>query len=228
MNKIMNRKDFTNLTDRELVEIRQTSPSLEMRNLAGDTLFIRYERQIHKHWQKLCNQLNRIPAVYAVQEDYYDEAMEAFLKAIEKTDLSRIKDDNWKFVSMLNWYLSNVRTKIIRLINKRGFIKSLNHMHLLSEDGSSECDPDVEISFWESEGHKLDPCKVLETKESYKDTYRAINNCKTKWTTLEIEIFDRLNKNQSKQEIAKNLNITVSKVYSIIRAMKNDILIEIR
>lgn len=224
----MNRKDFEKLTDRELVTIRKTSPSLEMRNLAGEALFIRYERQIHKHWQKLCNQLNRIPAVYAVQEDYYDEATEAFLNAIEKTDLSRIENDNWKFVSMFNWYLSNVRTKIIRLVNKRGFIKSLNHMHLIADDDSSEFDPDVEISFWESEGHKLDPSIILENKESFSNTNRAIDRCKTKWTTLEIEIFNRLQNNQPKQEIAKSLNLTSSKLYSVIRGLKHDIMIEIK
>lgn len=218
--------EMLKMTDRELVSIRKTSNSINERNWAGEILYKRYERQIHKNWLRLCAQMNNTPLIMSMQEDYYDEATEAFLTAIDKTDLNKIKDDDWKLVGMLNWYLANVRKKIIRIAMKQGVVKSISHMKNISGEDSLACDPDVEESYWETVGYKTEPSYVLESKEKSARYLDVLDKCKSNWhkgSGIEIEILDRLQNKKTRQEIAQDLNLTTSKVYSIIKNMRKEI-----
>lgn len=222
----MLRNEIFKLSDRDLIYLRKLSTNRMEKNWAGEALFKRYEKQIHKNWLRLCAQMNNTPLIKSLQEDYYDEANEAFLLAIEKTDLNKIKNNDWKFVGMLNWYLANVRKKMIKQALKQGVVKSLNHMHAIAEDDSSECDPDVEISYWDSEGYKTEPSFVIEFQDESKKCIEVLEKCKKKWLRnngLEIEILDRLQDKQTRNEIAGELGLTTSKVYNIIKSMKRDI-----
>ena len=154
---IMITNNFKKMTDRELVTIIKTTKDRTIMNRAFNTILERYERQIHKNWLKLKAQLNGSSYVMSMESEYYSEAYEAFYNAIQKVDLNKIENDKWKLVGMSNWYLTNVRTKMINDIIKKAKVKSITHMHDVNEDETSAIDPDVEKAYWETEGYKNDP-----------------------------------------------------------------------
>ena len=218
--------DFIKMTDRDLVTIIKTTDNDVIFNKAFNVIFTRYERQIHKNWLKLRAQMNNSDLVNSIEDEFYSEAREAFYTAIQKVDLNKIENDKWKLVGMSNWYLTNVRTKMINEILKMSKVKNLSHMHDVAEDESSSIDPDVEIAYWEQEGYKDDPLYACEIQDREKRCLTAIENCKkTKWSDIELKIFDGLLNRQKKAEIAKTIGCNVSKVYSLSNKMRNDIMV---
>ena len=215
---------YAKLNDRSLVTIIQQSNNRYEINKASEALFIRYERQIHKNWLRLEAQLDHSGIVQAMKEDYYDEAYEAFIIAIQKVDLDRIENDNWKLVGMLNWYLANVRTKLIKIALKNSKVKALDAMHRANNgDDCMTADPDVEEAYWNSEGYKNEPSYSYEVKESEKRCSSAIMACKEKWNNLQNSIFELLNEGYTRAEISRKLNCESAKIYILVNGMKEDI-----
>lgn len=219
-------KNFTKMNDRELVTLIKTTKNKEVFNRAFNAIFARYERQVHKNWFKLRAQMNNSDLVNSMEDEFYSEAREAFYTAIQKVDLDKIKNDKWKLVGMSNWYLTNVRTKMINEILKMSKVKGLTHMHDVAEDESSAIDPDVEIAYWEQEGYKDDPLYACEAQDREDRCLNAIENCKrNKWSDIELKIFEGLLKRQKKAEIAASIGCNVAKVYSLSNKMRDDIMV---
>lgn len=213
---------YTKMNDRQLVTIAKKSSSDAKK--ACEVLFKRYENQIHKNWLRLEAQLDHSDVIRSLKEDYYDEAYEAFLIAIQKVDLDRIENDDWKLVGMINWYLTNVRTKLIKLALKSAKIKSINSMS--AANNGEECmtaDPDVEEAYWNTQGYKNEPSYLCDVNERELRCKNALLFCKNKWSDEENKIFTLLESGLNRVEISRKLNINANKVYSTVNRMKEDL-----
>lgn len=212
-----------NLNDRTLVTlIKDPNTSDYLFELASNVLVNRYEKQIHKNWWVLQKQMNNSSLVNNLKDEYYSEAWEAFWTAIRKIDVSKIKDDKWKCVGYTDFYLKNVRTKLIKETKKNGKIKSTSSMD--TEDPENlTIDSDVERAYWEQTGYKREPSFSYEVSEAEEDCREAVKRCIEKWSPLERQIFYLLEEGHSKTEIARKLNESSGKIYGAVNRMKKDL-----
>lgn len=215
---------YSKMLDRDLIALIKDPNTKEYTyQKACETILDRYSRQIHKNWWVLQKQMNASGIVNSLKEDYYDEAYESFFKAIQKTDLDKIENDNWKFVGMLNWYLANVRKKMIREATAKGKTKGLSTMSLIEDEDSSTIDSDVESAYQASEGYKNDPAYAYEAKNSEILCQKGLDHCLHTWTEKERKIYGLLERKHSRASIAQIMNMPPSKVYSITRKMYSDL-----
>lgn len=222
----MTKAELKKLNDRELVSLIKSMPEKEKSyqyNLACEVLMERYEQQIHKNWWKLRAQMNNSQIVDSLKEEYYSEAQEAFWTAIQKINLDKVRDDNWKCVGWVDFYLRNVRTKLIKDTLQKGKIKSLNSMKEdEGEDESLMVDPDVELAYWEDAGYKTEPSYAYEITESNDICANAIAYCRDEWDSYKNQIFDYLQAGKTRAEIAKIMNENPMKIYQVASNMKKD------
>lgn len=222
----MTENDFKKMNDYQLVSIiKNSDPDNQTYeyNLASKVLFERYERQLHKNWWKLRAQMNGSQLIENLKEEYYSEAQEAFWVAIQKINLDKVRDDNWKCVGWIDFYLRNVRTKLIKDTKLNSKSKSITSMKEdEGDDGSLIVDPDVEIAYWESEGFRREPSYAYETMESVGNCENAVAMCKAGWSNYKNEIFDYLQEGKTKTEIAKIMNENPMKIYQVTTSMKKD------
>lgn len=211
------------MKDIELLRIyNEPNVSLAKKNKVLSILWERYQPQIHKNWWKLQRQMNNLDTVNMMKDDYYDEATEAFLVAISKIDLSRVENDNFKCVGMLNWYLTNVRTKIIKKIKKLPPTKSLSYMNSIDSD-TNKVDSDVEESYWDNEGFMNDPSYALEKKIKDELYNKVISECQKKWGRIENIVFRELIDGKKKSEISKELDLSDKNIRIAVNRIKTDL-----
>lgn len=215
--------EMKKMNDVELLKIYHNPSCLKEKENAIETLWIRYQSQIHNNWWKLQRQMNNLDMVNMLKDDYYSEAEEVFLTAISKIDLSKIEDNNFKCVGMLNWYLTNLRTKIIKTIKKTPHTKSISMMSSSDNPDIMTVDTDVETAYWDNEGYMIEPSYVLEMNETQALYEKIINECKKHWTDSEKEIFERMLEGKKKAEIIKSLNIESNEYNTSVRRIKNDL-----
>lgn len=192
-------------------------------NKAVTALWERYQNQIHNNWHKLVKVLGGSDLVLSKHGDFYDEAQEAFMTALTKIDLNKVENDNWKFVGYLNFYLTNLRTKLHREIKKETAFKPIDSMSDLDEDCALSADLDVEEAYRESDGFRYEPEYVLEQREGEENCKRALRECLNKWTDTQKEIYRRLVNNEKKLDISKALNIPTPRLYAECNKMKRDL-----
>ena len=212
------------MNDVELLRIYNNPECAKEKENAIETLWLRYQSQIHNNWWKLQRQMNNIDAVNNLKDDYYSEAEEVFLTAISKIDLNKIEDDNFKCVGMLNWYLTNLRTKIIKTIKKTPYTKSISMMSSSENPDAMTVDSDVEDAYWSNEGYMTEPSYVLEMDETQKLYEKIIDECKKYWTDTEKEVFEKMLEGKKKAEIIKSLNIESNEYNTSVRRIKNDLI----
>lgn len=222
----MTKSELKKLNDRELVTLIKSIENKEKSytyNLACEVLIERYEQQIHKNWWKLRAQMNNSQIVDSLEEEYYSEAKEAFWTAIQKINLDKVRDDNWKCVGWVDFYLRNVRTKLIKDTLQKGKMKSLTSMK--EDEGVDESqmvDPDVESAYWEESGYKTEPSYAYEITEANDICANAIAYCKNAWDGYKNQIFDYLREGKTRAEIAKIMKENPMKIYQVATNMKND------
>ena len=214
------------MNDFQLVSIiKNSNPNKDSYeyNLAAKVLFERYEQQIHKNWWKLRAQMNGSQLVDSLKEEYYSEAQEAFWTAIQKINLDKVRDDNWKCVGWIDFYLRNVRTKLIKDTKQLSKSKSITSMKEdEGEDESLVVDPDVEISYWESEGFRNEPSYAYEITEANNICANAIAYCRDEWDSYKNQVFDYLQAGKTRAEIARIMDENPMKIYQVTTSMKKD------
>lgn len=222
----MTKSELKKLNDRELVSLIKSLENEEnnyLYNLACEVLMGRYEQQIHKNWWKLRAQMNNSQIIDSLKEEYYSEAQEAFWTAIQKINLDKVRDDNWKCVGWIDFYLRNVRTKMIKDTLQKGKIKSLTSMK--EEEGVDESllvDPDVELAYWEDIGYKTEPSYAYEITEANEICANAVAYCRNGWDSYKNQIFDYLQEGKTRAEIAKIMGENPMKIYQVATNMKKD------
>lgn len=192
-------------------------------NTAAEFLVKKYSPMIHKHWWTLQRQMDNSDLVNSLKDEYYSEAYEALFVAIQKVDLSKIYDENFKLMQLASWYITNVRTKFIKETRKKAKIKTVSSMKAAENEADLTVDPDVEVAYWESGGYKINlEYQVCEIQEGENICNKAIDACMQKWSAVEREIFKYLQKGTSKTKIANLLGLSPIKVYSYTTKMKQD------
>lgn len=217
--------DFKKLSELDVIKlIKNPETDNYTFNRACEFLLNKYEKMFHKHWWVLQKQMNNSALVNSIKDEYYSRAYEAFFKAIQKVDLSRLYDEKFKLMQLLSWYLTNVRTTLIRETIKKSKIKAVNAMSSVDNEEAISIDPDVEASYWNSEGYKTEPSYyVVDIQGGEDNCKRALKECFKKWTMKEQLIYKYLENGMPKVEIAKKLQVAPISIYNTVNKMKKEL-----
>lgn len=220
--------DLKKMKELDIVRLlKDPNTSRKDYNLACEFLLKRYENMIHKHWWTLQKQMGRSDLVNAIKDEYYSRAYNAFLTVINKIDLNRVYDEKFKIMQLFSWYLTNVRTTLIKETLRKSRVKSIYSSSQFREDEMVSVDRDVEEAYYDLEGYTMDPAYALEIAESEENCDRAVKACMKRWSDIEKKIFALLLQHKKKAEISQILNMKASKVYTEIIKMKKELKVEL-
>ena len=216
---------FEKMNDRDLVVyIKDNKGTRYEHDRALTALWKRYQNQIHNNWHLLARTLHSSDLISNLKDDFYEEAQEVFMAALSKVDPIKINaNEKWKFVGYFDFYLRNLRTKFHKDLMKRSNIKSIDSMQKIDEECNLEIDLDVENAYREQGGYMDEPDYVVERLEGEENCEQAIRKCLEKWTPIQREIYQRLLKKEKKQDISRELNLTIPKLYLECNKMKRDL-----
>ena len=216
---------FEKMNDRDLViYIKSNKGTCYEHDRALTALWKRYQNQIHNNWHLLARTLHSSDLISNLKDDFYEEAQEVFMAALSKVDPVKINaNEKWKFVGYFDFYLRNLRTKFHKDLMKRSNIKSIDSMQKIDEECNLEIDLDVENAYREQGGYMDEPDYVVERLEGEENCERAVKTCLEKWTPIQREIYQRLLKKEKKQDISRELNWTIPKLYLECNKMKRDL-----
>lgn len=221
----MTENDFKKMSELDIIRLIKNPSTDEFTfNKASEFLLKKYDRMFHKHWWTLQKQMNNSSLINSLKDEYYSLAYEAFFTVIQKIDLDRVYDEKFKLMQLLSWYLTNVRTRLIKETRRKGKMKAVNAMSMCGDEEDLTVDSDVESSYWESEGYKTSPdYRLIEVEEKTREYNETLDKCYKKWNEREKCIFDLLKEGKGKVEIAKELGVSPYKVYSSFKKIKNDL-----
>lgn len=216
--------DFKKMSELDVIRLaKNENVSERVRDAARAFLYKKYEEMIHRHWWLLQKSLNESDLVNNAKEEYYSEAQIAFFNALEKVDLSKIYDENFKLMQLASWYIGNSRKKVAsEIVNKRARERSLLSVSD-SEEVGTFTDPEIEFSEWEENGYKQSPEYLCELHDSEKRCNSVVEKYLKIWDPLKVEIFRRRKLKESRVEISEALNIPITKIYKCLKEMYNDL-----
>lgn len=213
------------MNDRDLVVyIKSNKGTHREHDQALTVLWKRYQNQIHNNWHFLCRTLQGSDLIMSMKDDFYEEAQEVFMTALSKVDPMKINaNEKWKFVGYFDFYLRNLRTKFHKDLMKRTNIKSIDSMQKISDDCNLEIDLDVEEAYREQGGYMDEPDYVVERLEGERNCEQAVKRCLREWTSTQREIYRRLLNKEKKQNISREMNLSIPKLYTECNKMKRDL-----
>lgn len=218
--------NLSKLNDRQLIEIYQSRTNTVLSNKAAEILIKRYEPQINRNWWVLRRQFGGSSLIDGYSNEYYSEAYEAILLAINSIDLKKIRDDNWKLVQYSGFYLKNARNKVAKKVSKAACIRPLDNLSSFAGGDESKeniTDPEVERAYYEEEGYKHNPEDIIINEEALNSLKKIINNCYNHWTEEKRNIFKLLLAGKSKKEIAEILGMRRNSLYNRVAIMEKEI-----
>lgn len=166
--------------------------------------------------------MNGSPLVESMKEDYFSEAYEAFFKAVDRIDLSKVKDENWKVVGYADFYLKNVKSKFRKRVIDESKVRPIDE-NSQREEKASTFDNDIEEKYQEEEGYKENPeYKALQKIEAEK-ILKIIEKCKPHWNDRKKYIIEGLLAGKTKPQIAKELGIRSGLVTNSFESIKREI-----
>ena len=213
------------MNDRDLVVyIKSNRGTHREHDQALTVLWKRYQNQIHNNWHYLARTLHSSDLVMSMKDDFYEEAQEVFMTVLTKVDPVKIDaDEKWKFVGYFDFYLRNLRTKFHKDLMKKTNIKSIDSMQKMSDDCNLEIDLDVEEAYREQGGYMDEPDYVVERLEGERNCEQAVKRCLREWTSTQREIYRRLLNKEKKQNISREMNLSIPKLYTECNKMKRDL-----
>ena len=213
------------MNDRDLViYIKSNKGTHREHDQALTALWKRYQNQIHNNWHLLCRTLQGSDLIMSMKDDFYEEAQEVFMTALSKVDPIKIgANEKWKFVGYFDFYLRNLRTKFHKDLMRKTNIKSIDSMQKMSDDCNLEIDLDVEEAYREQGGYMDEPDYVVERLEGERNCEQAVKRCLREWTSTQREIYRRLLNKEKKQNISKEMNLSIPKLYTECNKMKRDL-----
>jgi hypothetical protein len=225
--------NLSELTDREIVRrIKEGGDSPAAQQLIYH-LYRRYDLFVHKHWGYVMRQLRgRVSS--DIRDDFYSESYIAFIRALNAVSMSKIRDDNWKFLGYYGYFLLNKRKNFIKEILERRREELPLHKTKTPSDqvtGAYITEDDFHkfnvhqpvlkhtISLTRS-GEELCIQKDISSK-----VYSAIKNCKdTVWSEEERQIFTMKERGESPSTIRSTLNMSLWKYNKAWSKIKEDLL----
>lgn len=224
----MTKNIYERMNDRDLVIFiknnRNNATSHREYDKAVTVLWNRYQNQIHNNWHVLAKTLHSSDYIMNAKEDFYEEAQEVFMVALSKVDPIKINaDEKWKFVGYFDFYLRNLRTKFHKELSRKVTTKSIDSMQKLNNDCDLEIDLDVEEAYRKQGGYMDEPDYVVERLEGERNCKQALRECLSTWTDVQREIYRRLINKEKKQDISKELHLTIPRLYTECNKMKRDL-----
>lgn len=204
----------------------------DQKNKACKILLDRYEKQIHKNWWILTKQMKNSYNVLSIKEEYYSEALEYFYKAVLAVDMSKIENDSWKFVGYFNFYLRNLRTKLIKEIIKDSAVKSLYQKNESLTSSSLNINRDVEMIAYQNNHDnnnlKFDPLEEAEKSETQLNCNKIIKNLYDSWDSTKQQIFIGLRDGLTRIQIAEKLERKPGYISNIAKKMQHQVAEELK
>ena len=220
--------EYKDLKDKELIQIYQSGTEEEKDKVLKEFLE-RYERQIDKNWWVLCRQFDSSGYVLGIKNEYYSEALEAIYTAINKIDLSKIKDDNWKLVQYSNFYIRNVRTKMAKKIKQMAKERPLDNLSYIrggDESKENKVDPEVEKAYNETIGNKENPESIVVEKEINRIRMEIMMAHYENWNDTYKIVFNSLKEGGTKRDAARKAGINDNMLARVLRHMKKELLVD--
>lgn len=218
----MTLKELSKLNDRELITLIKNHSTTEREfQESYKVLLERYLNQIHKNWWRLKSSIHADSITNTFKDEYYCEAYEAFVTAVNRISLEKIRDDNWKLVGYLDFYLRNVRKNLTQEIFK------------LERERPLECDNDdstrvsnlneAETSYWETSGYLTNPEYAYLREEEVAIKKGIIEECAKKWNPQKYRVYKGMFEGKSSVETAKELSLTPTQIYGLKLRLKADV-----
>lgn len=219
------------INDRKLLYMLKEGTE-DQKNKACKILLDRYEKQIHKNWWILTKQMKNSYNVLSIKEEYYSEALEYFYKAVLAVDMSKIENDSWKFVGYFNFYLRNLRTKLIKEIIKDSAVKSLYQKNESLTSSSLNINRDVEMIAYQNNHDnnnlKFDPLEEAEKSETQLNCNKIIKNLYDSWDSTKQQIFIGLRDGLTRIQIAEKLERKPGYISNIAKKMQHQVAEELK
>lgn len=210
-------------SDQELIAgIQASTGNLQKPMLTA--LWKRYENQVHKHWAVLRKQMNSSSLVMELHDDFYSEAYIAFAKAVEAVDLSKVKDDKWRFVGYFKYYLTNLRTDMINKLLKQ--CSKEKSFYVDTEDGEV---PRADLLIQEQDAAiGSEPERALLSRVEEEHVKTAVNHCMSFWDERRRAIFRLRSQGLAKGEVAVRLGVHPATITYHLQVMQKDLEKELR
>lgn len=217
----MNKTLYQDLSDRELIQrIKEAPAGGVVFNHLNNELFRRYEKQIHRNWYRLLNQLSHTDLVKNLKDEYYSEAYGAFYEAVLAVDVSKIKDNNWKFVGYLDFYLKNVRTSMCVFAERYKDVKSTD---VYEDDDGKSLDRVADLISYNRSEFEADPAYIAAEVDESDKRKKLVETAYRNWPQQTRLIYDLWKAGYKKVEIAEALKIKDSVVYTTTDRIKKEL-----
>lgn len=192
--------ELSTLLDRELVTLYKTSPHQTI----VEELHKRYRNLFHKQWSILRKQLGNSIAVLELEDDFYAEMSLMIYQALDAIKLEKIRDDNWKFLGYLRFYVMSLRSKYINDLSKK--VSHEDPLTISDSDGERELSrPDLQIT---DAHNQTNPELLFLDKEREVHVRKAVHTCFAQWDATKQFIFKKREQGITRTQIAKELSVT--------------------
>lgn len=219
-------QDYKNMSDRGLIQIINNASTTENeKNLVVTEFIRRYDSQINKNWWVLSRQFGGKEIVNNYREEYYSSAYEAIYTAINKINLEKIEDDNWKLLQYSSFYIRNARNKIAKKIIKQFKVRPLDNLSYINDDPTKDnkADPEVEKAYEENVGYKYNPETIVVEKEVNRIKWDITLKHYENWDDTYKRAFNLLKEGNTKKETARLMGISSNALVRILRNMRKEL-----
>ncbi len=203
------------LSDVSLVtSIKTSSDESQVREMTH-VLYTRYSNFVHKHWHSLSRQLNGSHQVQDVKDDFYSESYVSFSRALAAIDITKIKNNKWKFLGYFGFYLSNQRNTFAKKIIKKYQAETPIEIPEASGDRT------IYLSDISEKGAVSSAEDAYMEEDQRKRFWQGLSYCKNKlWSDTEKQIFNMRENGKSIKVICETLSMSPWKCNKILTQMK--------
>lgn len=210
-------------SDYELVaQIKATEG--ESQKIPLGVLWLRYENQVHKQWAILRRQMNNSSLVLELRDDFYSEAYIAFHKAVTAVDLSKVKDEKWRFVGYFHFYLQNLRNDMIGKLLKQ--FKQETSLYVETSEGEVSREELMPVTI--PEQMQNNPETAMLESASKANVVAAVTRCMQTWDERRRAIFKLRQQGLAKGEVATRLGVHPATITYHLQVMQKDLEKELR
>lgn len=214
----MQRSQLEQMSDRDLVTFIKSTMNREDEREARHVLYSRYERFVHKHWHSLSGRMNRSTAVMEQKSDFYAESYIVFEKALKAVNISKIRNDKWKFLGYFGFYLSTLKNNFAK-----GIVTQYHHETAL-EVPTATTSKSVILSDMSEAGIVRSAEDIVIEKDQRQRFWKALTQCKgTIWNETQRTIWDKRAAGVSIKETCDALGISTWKFNKILSEMKTQL-----
>lgn len=206
------------MSDRDLVSKIKSTIDREEEREARHVLYRRYERFVHKHWHSLNSRMNRSSAVMEQKNDFYAESYVVFEKALRAVNVSKIRDNKWKFLGYYGFYLSTLKNNFAK-----GIVNQY-HNETAIEIPISSTSKNMILSDMSEAGIVPSAEDVVIKQDQQRRFWSALTQCQsTIWDDTKRVIWNRRAAGVSIKETCEELNISTWRFNKILSEMKTQL-----